>query len=180
MLSLRLPGYPGRVLSGLDVSDESSLPRHAPLVLRRDPSSYTYYARVDGGFGWRITEAWAQAKPSGPDDEISNVSFLFASGWPVVALFGERDLWEIAERHSGRTDGLRSWSEVVPRRPLLVGFILDSVFYASLLWLAYSIPKWWLRRRRRARGACESCGYALTAGGSIRCPECGTVRRVNG
>ena len=32
------------------------------------------------------------------------------------------------------------------------------------------------RNRRRLHGLCEQCGYDVTSGGSVHCPECGKAR----
>jgi hypothetical protein len=58
-----------------------------------------------------------------------------------------------------------------PSRAVLVSFWFPVTFFALA-------PAWWtiatIRRRRRKRGLCPSCGYDLRATPD-RCPECGTA-----
>jgi hypothetical protein len=54
-----------------------------------------------------------------------------------------------------------------------VGFAVNTLFYAAVLWLVVGGPfalRRWLRRRA---GRCERCGYLLK--GSDVCAECGTA-----
>jgi len=68
---------------------------------------------------------------------------------------------------------------VLPCRPIWPGFIFNTLFYATPLWLLFP-GRYMLRRHRRIRrGRCGQCGYLVAPnigipGASPHCPECGT------
>lgn len=62
----------------------------------------------------------------------------------------------------------------LPLLPLWPGFLLNTFFYALLLFGAWRLPGMLRRAVRRRRGRCAGCGYSrdgLDAG--TACPECG-------
>jgi hypothetical protein len=72
---------------------------------------------------------------------------------------------------------------VLPTRPLWPGFLINTLFYAIILWLLIPGPFALRRVIRIKRGRCPKCGYDLRgappevgAGGG--CPECGWKREV--
>ncbi len=63
----------------------------------------------------------------------------------------------------------------VPYRPIMVGFFLNTLFYATLLWL-FIFAAYALRRLiRRKRGLCVACGYDMRHADHAACPECGAA-----
>jgi len=69
-----------------------------------------------------------------------------------------------------------------PLRPLLLGSMVNSVTYGSVLFVVYLLAKRLVRVFRRAThrlrvppGHCRACGYSL--GDLAKCPECGVVVR---
>ena len=68
----------------------------------------------------------------------------------------------------------------LPLRPIWEGFAINTVFYASVLWMLMLCPHTLCRMIRRKRGRCIKCAYDLrgTSGGdfSTGCPECGWGR----
>ena len=63
----------------------------------------------------------------------------------------------------------------LPTRVLWVGFVLNGLFYAGLIfgpWQTVSVVR---RRHRHVAGRCLRCGYDLAGLGA--CPECGPGRR---
>ncbi len=66
-------------------------------------------------------------------------------------------------------------SQGLPWRPLWPGFAINTIFYATLLWLL--IPGLFALRRflRVRRGLCPNCAYPT--GESSVCTECGAVRQ---
>ncbi len=66
---------------------------------------------------------------------------------------------------------------IYPLVPLPLGFALNTLFYAVLLYLPFATFITLRRRRRIRRNLCPSCGYSLAGAvptnNSITCPECG-------
>ncbi len=114
---------------------------------------------------------------------------IHRAGWPFRALQYQLDE-SAASRFMAPTARPR-WALVVPPRlivprflsdcplplrPLPVGFVLDTLIYASIViplaaWLAARVRA----RARRRRGLCPSCGYPV--GVSPVCTECGAAIR---
>jgi hypothetical protein len=59
----------------------------------------------------------------------------------------------------------------LPLRIIPVGFLVNSAFYAGVLWLVFAVPGVVRRRRRIRRGQCPACAYPV--GSSGVCTECG-------
>ena len=92
-----------------------------------------------------------------------------ASGWPALALsFDSRP-----QRYASTPP-----QPVLPMQPIWRGFLLDTGVYGAI-WLAALLlaPGRVRRAIRLRRGACPTCGYALVAGCTPGCPECGWQRR---
>lgn len=67
----------------------------------------------------------------------------------------------------------------LPLMPVWSGFILNTAFYAALLWMMVKVPGMERRAIRRSRGLCPKCAYPI--GESPVCTECGNPlpRRAN-
>jgi hypothetical protein len=59
----------------------------------------------------------------------------------------------------------------VPFHPLVVGFAINTPFYAGILWLMFAAPFALHCRWRIKRGLCVACAYPI--GSSEVCTECG-------
>jgi hypothetical protein len=70
----------------------------------------------------------------------------------------------------------------LPCGPLWSGFLIDTLFYAIILWLLMLDPFALRGLNRRGRGRCPKCGYDLRGqppeiGPGGGCPECGWNRQ---
>jgi len=102
------------------------------------------------------------------------------TGWPVLALQGG-SVWSRTEQSYNVTDGLAVQPAMVqpgvkentllPLRPIWPGFAINTVFYATVLWLLFAAPFALRRWRRIKRGLCPKCAYPV--GTSDVCTECG-------
>lgn len=70
--------------------------------------------------------------------------------------------------------GLRA----IPLRIIWLGFVLNTIIYAVLLWLLTLGPFTARRMIRSKRGRCIKCGYDLRGDFELGCPECGLGRQL--
>jgi len=66
----------------------------------------------------------------------------------------------------------RAW-RALPYRPIWTGAVLNTLLFASVVWLILFLPGVVRRMERRRLGRCEVCGYDLRGAGHGVCPECG-------
>ena len=163
-----------------------------------EPEIQHYVAR---GVGWMVVRtdsttrrwvfeddhppSWARGRHAEPTHEYTIHDTAY--GLPLLALNHEglpilenvRDGWAV-----GASDA--SNMTVLPLRPILPGFLVNTLFYAAL-WFGVFFGVAMLRRAiRRGRGRCVRCGYDLRGqrhqgtealrDQGIRCPECGWGR----
>ena len=118
-----------------------------------------------------------------PDFPEGDERILEAHGWPLLALWCDYGLRRgdiIAVRGGIALVGFEAplrYSEVrsLPLRPIWPGFVVNTIFYAAILWLL--IPGSFVLRRfvRRRRGLCPACAYPM--GDAAVCTECGSNLR---
>ena len=113
-------------------------------------------------------------------------------GWPAVTLSCTYDLWFPSTDHRVSVKGgwrlfdedlvdptsnalERHFAGMVPTtlpvRPIWPGFAINTIFYATLLWLVIPGPFALRRFLRVRRGLCPKCAYPM--GESAVCSECG-------
>jgi hypothetical protein len=102
---------------------------------------------------------------------MSSITFDYSNTWmrpssgstvPSDGLLLDRPGWEV----------LNPWTiRVFPLRPIWLGFIINTLFYALLLWLIFFAPFAARRVLRRKRRLCAKCAYPV--GVSPVCSECG-------
>lgn len=68
-----------------------------------------------------------------------------------------------------------NWDEfqVLPLGVLWRGGLINTTFYAMMLWLAFPARRQLIRMIRRRRGLCIKCAYNLSGTDHTSCPECG-------
>jgi len=117
-----------------------------------------------------------------------------ARGWPMMAMWAERDLNAPAPANSGptvlylgfgggapsRSTSVSALSPLLPLHPIWSGFIIDTISLAilyRLIYLTLAVPRRFLVEiSRMRRGCCISCGYQLDFDFRAGCPECGWRR----
>ena len=65
--------------------------------------------------------------------------------------------------------------KALPLRPIWPGFVINTIFYAAVVWMLFAVPGAVRRRVRITRGQCARCAYPV--GDSAVCTECGAQPR---
>ena len=125
-------------------------------------------------------------------------------GWPMLALWGQavvgtrmslpfyREVEYAILLTGSSTDPSWAWASgtfvggsggytprvvrFLPLHPIWPGFLINTIFYAAILWLLALVPFTACRLVRRKRGLCIKCAYDLRGDFSAGCPECGWRR----
>lgn len=75
------------------------------------------------------------------------------------------------------TVGPNNWVDPpLPLRPVWLGLVLDTAFYAVLWWVGLALLRKARRGRRTRRELCPACGYNLRGNYLGGCSECGWGR----
>ena len=148
---------------------------------------------------WPRRADWSQGRTRGPmkHDWTSGIKAEEARGWPMLSLSwhywvlrtfdesGDIDSVTRSLRFGWPLGGTRVVqttrepilifrdidARILPYRPIWLGFTINTIFYATLLWLLIPGP-FALRRFLRVRhGLCPKCAYPM--GESAVCTECG-------
>ncbi len=114
-----------------------------------------------------------------------------ARGWPMLAMrykrWSQGKPWRFPNPRPPPVVGMVGgfdlrcvWPSgpnvILPLQPIWVGFVGNTLCYASAWWGLCSTPapiRRWVRRRR---GQCPTCGYDLRGNVAEGCPECGWRR----
>ena len=106
-----------------------------------------------------------------------------ARGWPMRSLMWLRVVQSLDNTDDrqwgvdiGDTQGPLGTPRVLPLRPIPLGFIVNSLLYASILFVLVTGLLGLRRVIRRRRGHCIACGYDLRGDINHGCPECGWNR----
>jgi hypothetical protein len=102
---------------------------------------------------------------------------LEATELEYVVLPGRASLFQVSPsltfprwlRVTHRDDGSR---ELLPLRPIAVGFAANTLLYGCAAYMLLLVPTLRTHLRRR-RNLCPSCGYSREGLGEGACPECG-------
>ena len=113
---------------------------------------------------------------------------LDARGWPMLSFWcvtAQRRTFsgvkaegglQLPDRWVKKHDRWLQRITTLPYRPIGLGLAINSLFYATILWLFVFAPFATRRFIRRKRGLCIKCGYDLRGAEHEVCPECGTQR----
>ena len=136
-----------------------------------------------------LVPAWAPfvAPDDEPPTKASHAWLTSSRGWPMCSVAGALHLtsrpsprglatdidmfWAIA-LDEGVADPRSHWQlRLLPFRPLAAGFAVNTLLYATVLWLLICGPFALRRFIRVKRGLCPACAYPT--GQSDACSECG-------
>jgi hypothetical protein len=147
----------------------------------------------------------ANADSSATGEVRNNEVRVFeARGWPMLAMWGERDLTATSTTAQAQTaSGMGSpgppmssakfsglmltggttgtaMAPMLPARPIWRGFLVNTLVMAILLrvvYLSLAVPRRFVMElARMRRGCCLKCGYELGFDFRAGCPECGWRR----
>ena len=148
---------------------------HAPAKFARRPQG-TYEW---GGFGWRVT-GFNEIDP--PQLSLNPLPYgekchRLRGGWPCFALEGsswcDRSGINVIVK-SMLHDGdfvILGRHFALPTKPLWIGTMCNTAFYASIIWMFFVVRNLWVRSARYRRGLCPWCKYPMAT--SPICTECG-------
>ena len=125
---------------------------------RFGPEIAVEQAYVSAGWPWQALRT--QAVVEQPVTERRRL--FFEPGYPEVS-------WDFGFVLPG-DPGPPVAAKVLPLRPMLLGFVADTLLYAALLWLLIPGPFVLRRFLRVRRGLCPKCAYPI--GESSVCTEC--------
>ncbi len=148
-------------------------------------------AQSDAGWshlGFRLSEIGGgllpdephMAGPRTPWPYFKQFLLTIESGWPELSMRSWRESndsketwsrWKGAYVIGGRIRAVPGECPI-PLQPIPLGFTLNTLFYAAILFAPCTALSELKRRRRVRRGLCIRCAYDLA--GLNKCPECGT------
>jgi hypothetical protein len=127
-----------------------------------------------------------------PSERLDSVTWRVvedARGWPLrsfIAIYANIPR-RVGDSHLNVIEGVpmlklknprskgREYT-AMPLRPIWSGVLVNTLLYASVLWLLWGGPIRLRRARRAAKGHSLRCGYDLTGAEHAGCPECGWNR----
>ena len=151
-------------------------------------------------FAGDVIPSWSRLTQRPALDRDPELLFIEEGrGWPMLSMYWHADAHIIIDQDERSIDpvGLSRpllelhdgidlgrpelWANpilkvrVLPLRPIWPGFVINTIFYAAMLWLIFAIPGFVRRRVRIQRGRCTACGYDLRGTDHKVCPECGAA-----
>lgn len=157
--------------------DARSMTAVIPLELRRKATPWLTgdaeystrdFTRHVGARGWPFLALWCEFETEGAPGSQGGFPWIgsprggIALPWPKVT-----PSWYIPPPPLA----------ALPYRPLPIGLIADTLFFATAWWMLLFGWRDLRRLRRRRKGRCERCTYDLHATPPNQpCPECGHQR----
>ena len=180
------------VIDGLGAARYMSLAGHPPASSEHLAGRRDMPVRSRGVPRWSGTydaERWIEIEQYEPEKGGIAVDILIedARGFPLRSLwcehvvglaFGSADPFPIVEVRGGIPVHLneslaRYTSKALPLRPIWPASVMNTLFYATILWLLLLGPFALRRFLRVRRGLCPKCAYPM--GESTVCTECGRL-----
>ena len=118
--------------------------------------------------GWPMLSAWSQLERAGrpmPGTTLAATMPVNAKPRSIVGLVLPLKEWS--------TFGPVTHPRILPCTPILLGTVVNTVFYATIIFVCVAIWRGQIRLRRFRRGVCPNCSYDLRADYERPCPECG-------
>lgn len=161
---------------------------------RSDQRAATVVARTLSILKQRVSGTLSHPRLDPVEERQSiQIDFDFAPsyGWPIGCL--QRDAFPLRRSEYGSRIAA-TWNrglvmhrpitfceylrfERLPLRPKWPWFLINTLFYALVLWLLIPGPFVLRRHIRIKRGRCPKCGYDLRGELEAGCPECGWDRQ---
>ncbi len=161
-----------------------ALRRVGATVIESARGTYPYGESESDPPPERLIPSWAPADLYSA--ELANhVRLIDARGFPMLSLWCEkRARIKIAPKfdvlgaiHTPLPPFEMRIPRALPLRSIWPGFAINTLFYATLLWLFILGPLALRGVIRRKRGLCLQCAYDLRGDFSSGCPECGWRRK---
>jgi len=161
-------------------------PRWCFITVRDSGSEFIVASRFPfADVGWKYVPlavpSWSMIaeKPIVRPELDHKMWFEAARGWPWLSMAGHlqlREDWEMIEESHwaiplDTPKPLFLGGRFLPLRPLWPGFVVNTILYAVVLWMALAGSVALRRWRRIGRKRCPACGYPR--GTSPVCTECG-------
>ncbi len=146
------------------------------------------HVRVSTGTGIEICKQYGMNSGTICRDRSFRVTVV--AGWPLRSLRGDLNHRECHADHADERWTKLAWAarnsptsvrlltRLLPLEPLVTNFLLNTVFYGTVLFVPLFGVGVFKRRRRLNRGLCVRCAYDIT--GLRVCPECGQERKASG
>lgn len=198
--------FASHTTSAVGVQSSASIPPHVPSEIdsswfKSNGIALMFLAQQSAGRGVRMYQIGLEESGGGSNGfrtfrwiHLEAVGLPFPSlralgylGWMPSSGEGKGSRiweWHGAVQRFGKVQGqilyftYNKYARPIPLRPLWPGFAVNTLFYATLLWLLLFGPPALRRFIRRKRGRCVACAYDLRGVSHVRCPECGVP--VNG
>ncbi len=115
----------------------------------------------------RAIGIWA-AFVTDQNDSRRPAVYLTTSGWPLKTMQGRL----VHLNGQSQSHWIKTTSHsYIPLQPIWLGFVVNTLFYTTVLWLLVRGSFALRRYLRRKRGRCAACAYPI--GDSPVCSECG-------
>ena len=168
-------------------------PRHLGLNGARLMTALKMRVNPGGSSGYARYESWSQRSfGSTIEVDVRDNGSLYITGdehiiatlrigWPCRCLSARAEELNDVWSKRGPMVPLVARNDLalrpeLPLCPVWPGFLVNTVFYALILFPLVQIPFVLRRLIRRRRGRCPRCAYDLRGEFDVGCPECGWNR----